>query len=646
MSATPTTLEASPPRPTGGARRATRGRGRVAVAAALGLGTTVAVAAVRIVAPVHGPAAVVGAALLVLALPTSRILSRRILLGGSFVLGLTPLLWWVRLPLGSLGRAGLLLALLVGGVAAWLVVGGRDDVPRRARALLPRIAAVDAVPVLAAAASAAVVSSWFRARTGPAALAALLPGWDNSAHFDMVEMLLRHGVTVDRLGAAPLGETWQFADYPQGYHAVVATLIEAMGVPPLTDPGAALVGYLHAEAWIVVLLGGLLAAAVCSVPMLRRRPAVALPAAALLVAGFVTGPGASAFAGGFPNFVFAAALAACLPLLVASMPRVAMPLHVAAMGALLVGVADSWILLLVVAAPAAAVLAFPATRVRWHASRRRWWQTGFVLGIAALAVLVPVRVLSSLSPGATLVIPGGIQDADPALAIAVAFAAIALCLLSTARASRAWLALVPSAGLAAAAALGAWQLHSAGSLSYYFYKLLIGVELVSLAVVVVALSQIRLSAAAPGVSAPRRPFARRAAAVIAATVAAAQLTGITLTGHHEYSAAPAPPAPFASTIDAAAVRVDAPRVTVLLATSPVSQLNAQQWYLALTGGWTVAANDEATRTLLAPGSDQASTVAALLDAHQAAVVLVDPSRRDAVRQSAGTADRAQRVLSW
>lgn len=616
------------------------------MAAALGLGTTVAVAALRIAAPVHGTAAVVGAALLVLALPTSRILSRRIMLGGSLILGLTPLLWWVRLPLGSLGRAGLLLALLVGGLAAWLVVGGRDDIPRRARALLPRIAPVDAVPLLAAAASAAVVSSWFRARTGPAALAALLPGWDNSAHFDMVEMLLRHGVTVDRLGAAPLGETWQFADYPQGYHAVVATLIEAMGVPPLTDPGAALVGYLHAEAWIVVLLAGLLAAAVCSLPMLRRRPTIALPAAALLVAGFVTGPGASAFAGGFPNFVFAAALAACLPLLVASMPRVAMPLHVAAMGALLVGVADSWILLLVVAAPAAAVLAFPATRARWRASRRRWWQTGTVLGIAALAVLVPVHVLSGLSAGATLVIPGGIQDADTTLAIGVAFAAIALCLLGTARASRAWLALVPSAGLAAAAALGAWQLHSAGSLSYYFYKLLIGVELVSLAVVVVGLSQIRFGAAAPGVSAPRHRFARRAAAVIATTVAVAQLTGLTLTGHREYSAASAPPAPFASTIDAAAARVNAPRVTVLLATRPLNQLNAQQWYLAFTGRWTAAANDEATRTLLAPGSDEASAVAALLDAHQKAVVLVDPSRRDAVRQSAGTADRSQRVLSW
>ncbi|MGT3784102.1 YhgE/Pip domain-containing protein, partial [Staphylococcus aureus] len=44
---------------------------------------------------------------------------------------------------------------------------------------------------------------------------------------------------------------------------------------------------------------------------------LALPAATLLVAGFVTGPGGSAFVGGFPNFVYAAALAACVPLLVA-----------------------------------------------------------------------------------------------------------------------------------------------------------------------------------------------------------------------------------------------------------------------------------------------------------------------------------------
>lgn len=458
--------------------------GRAALTAVVGLVAATATAALRITVPVHGDLAIVGAAVLLLLLPTSPVLSRRILLSGALALGLTPTLWWVPLPLGSLGRAGLLLSLVVGGLAGWLASGGVAGLRRRARALLPRMDGVDAIPLLATAASTWVVSGWLRIRTGSAALAALLPGWDNSGHFDMVQMLLRHGLTIDLLGPGPRGETWQYADYPQGYHAVVATLVEAAGKP--ADPGAAALSYLHASAWVVALLGGLLAAAVCSVPALRRRPALALPAAALLVAAFVTGPGATAFTGGFPNFVFAAALTACIPLLVAATPRVPMPLHVAAIGALLVAVANSWILLLAVAVPAAVVLAFPLTKARWRGTRRRWVATSAVLLFVALGSLVPLRTLSSLSAGAVLVTPGGIGAVEPGFILAVALGAVVACLLgpSARPRGRAWHAVTPMAGLVAVGALGAWQLSSAGALSYYFYKLLVGVELVSLAVLV------------------------------------------------------------------------------------------------------------------------------------------------------------------
>ncbi|HEY0119699.1 MAG TPA: hypothetical protein VGC04_13065 [Cellulomonas sp.] len=624
---------------------------RITLALATGLvvaGTTVVL---RLWAPGHGNATLVVAVLLALAMPTSRALSRRALLSGAFFFGFTPVLWWTKLPLGDVGRAGLLLSLLAGGLAMWLTAGGWRAVPRRARALLPRLSVIDAVPVLAAGASAWVASGWFRVRSAPAALAVLLPGWDNSAHFDMVQMLLRHGTTVDQLGKAPLGESWQFAQYPQGYHAVVATIIETTGTTTATDPAAALVSYVHAETWVVVLIGGLLAAAVCSLPALRRRPALALPAAGLLVAGFVTGPGAAAFVGGFPNFVVACALTACVPLLVAMTPRVPMPLHVAAIGALLAGVANSWILLLAIAGPAAVVVALPATRSRWRGTRRAWVTTAVVLLVTALAVVAPLRVLDGLDAGDVLVIPGGINSPDLGFVVAVALAGTALCLWGLAGSrpvAHARHAVAPLAGLAAAAAVGLWQIHSAGALSYYFYKLMIGVELVSLSVVVLGLSG--LATGSPTRTARQRRDrganrTGRVVAVLAATLAATQLTGLT-PGAHRVFAIPAPIAPATSEIVAAAAEpVTAPRATLLIPGGTGTALQAQQWYLALTGRWTTEANDAATRALL-DVADAATTTPTLLDQVPGAVVLVDPATVENVRRSVGGAERADRVLGW
>lgn len=608
-------------------------------------------AAVRLALPPMGLTAVALGTVLVLAVPTSRFLSRRMLLTGALLFGATPLLWWVDLPLGRLGRAGLIGSLLVGGLAAWLVAGGRRDVRRRARALLPTVRPVDAIPLLAALATAWVVSGWLRVRSGSAALGALLPGWDNSAHLDMVQMLLRNGVTVDRL-AAPAGTVWQFSDYPQGYHAVVATLLQAGGTRATDHPAAVLLAYVHAEAWMLVLLGGLLAAAVCSLPSLRRRPMLALPAATLLVAGFVTGPGGSAFVGGFPNFVYAAALAACIPLLVAGMPRVAMPLQVAALGGLVVGVANAWILLLAVALPAAAVLALPATRVRWRGSRRRWTATGLVLVVVALGTLGPLHVISGLSAGSVLTIRGGIDAPEPGFIVAVALGAVALCLWTSASGrgrGLAWHGVTPVVGLLAALAVGAWQLHSAGALSYYFYKLLLGVGLVSLAVIAVGLSGLTVRGltvpAGGGPERSTRRFVLQGLAGVVAAVAAAQLTGLTIDGHRQFAAPTQAPEPMGAILTAAAHPLESSQPTVLLPVTAASRLNAQQWYLAVTGRWTKQANETASRVLLTPGADGA-VVGALLDEAPDAVVLVDPAQLSAAQQAAGTTARGQRIVGW
>src|SRR6185436_4373886 len=67
-----------------------------------------------------GPVGVVFAVMLVLAVPTSRELPRRVLLGGCLVLGWTQVFWWWPLPVGSVGRVAILLAVLAAGIGAWV----------------------------------------------------------------------------------------------------------------------------------------------------------------------------------------------------------------------------------------------------------------------------------------------------------------------------------------------------------------------------------------------------------------------------------------------------------------------------------------------------------------------------------------------
>ncbi len=577
------------------------------------------------------------AACLSLAVPTSRVLSRRILLAGAFFFGLTPILWWARLPLGTVGRSGFAIALIGGGLATWLLAGGTGSVRERALTLLPRLALVDAIPPMAAAVSAWVAWRWLAVRSDAEALGALLPGWDNSAHFNMANLIGVHGVTVDLLGAAPGGEAWQYDDYPQGYHAVVATVMELFG----SRSGEPVAAFVRAEALVLVLLAGLLAAAVCSLPRLRRRPEYALPLAVLLVAAFVVGPGGTATTAGFPNYVVACGLAACVPLLVAAMPRVATPWHVAALGALLVGVANSWLILMAAAVPAALPLLLSPGRARWRASRSAWIATNLALVVAMAAAIAPLRLLTGLDAGTVLTTGGAFAQPDFGLLILLTLGAAALCLLGGGRrgAARAWHALGPLTALLACAALAAWQLRSAGQLSYYAFKLMRGTELVALATVVLALSwHVRPR---PSVTAPS--MARRLVAVALATVAATQATGYTATARGAFAISDANVGAGATLLTAAAVPVEAGRVTLVAPGLIAHELNAQQWYLALTGRWTRQANSEATVALVQDPSAE-GVVPLLLAQRDDAVVVVAPASLAAARAAAGR--DAARVVSW
>ncbi|MCL3862695.1 hypothetical protein [Actinotalea sp. K2] len=622
------------------------------VAATAGIVVGALAVTLRVGGGLHGSLALGVAILLVLAVPTSRLLSRRIFLSGALVFGAIPVLWWWDLPLGPVGRATGLLAGIAGGLTTAVLWKGRAEAGPRIRSLVPARALVDLVPVAAAGATAWVAHGWLTVSSGATALAALLPGWDNSAHYGMVHMMRAHGTTVTGLAGAPADEQWKFVEYPQGYHAVVATVMETLSSPELSSVEDEVVTYVNAQGWVLVLVATMIAAGLCSLPALRRRPAFAVPVAVFAVVGFVVGSEGGSFVAGFANFMVAAALTACIPLLVVTMHRVLMPVHLAALGGLLVAVAHGWFLLLVVAVPAAALVLVPVERTRRATSRTTKVLCGAVVVLTAVGMLQALQILSVLDPGEVLVIPGGILVPDLGRVLALALGAIGACLLvSRYRGGprTAWCALVPAAGLVAAAFLGLFQLYAGGELSYYFWKLLVGVELVS--AVVLALALATALPALPGRAPHGRGRLREGAAVVVLTLAATQVFGFTGTGQGRFRAADTAPTVAQHLIAAvgSTAGVPASRVTYLATPGEgaLHPINAQQWFLALSGRWTVEANDD-TALLVGPtgAANEPSGVLGLLLERPGAVVVLDPDQAAVLRAQATSPEITARILSW
>ena len=65
----------------------------------------------------------------------------------------------------------------------------------------------------------ACTGPWLAEKTPTQTLGMLMGGWDNVAHFSMVHMIRRFGAVVSALPPPTPGATWQFASYPQGFHA-------------------------------------------------------------------------------------------------------------------------------------------------------------------------------------------------------------------------------------------------------------------------------------------------------------------------------------------------------------------------------------------------------------------------------------------
>jgi hypothetical protein len=620
-------------------------RGLVCGAAAF-----VLVLVVRLVGLADDTVGLVLAGLLFLLVPTSRELSRRVLYTGAIMLGWLPVLWWIEVPLGAMGRATLVLAAVAGGIATWVGVGRRPL--ERARSLLPRVRWADAALPAVAALGVVLFQPLLVAKSAVQSLGVLMTGWDNSAHFSMVSMLRTYGVTVDALTVPPpSGGQWQFATYPEGFHALVATVEELMVGPARLDVGTELLLYGRGMAVVVLLAVLVMVAGICALPAARRRPAVALPAAVLLAAAIMLGPGSNAVNGGFANFLLACALTVVVVLVVLPMPRMFAPVPLAAGAGALVGVAAGWVLLLAVAVPAALALLVPMRRARWRSDRFRVIACVTIIVIMLECVARTAAVLLRVTAVDPLLIVGGIVAPNLGLVTATTISALGACLWAGRRGARpVAMALAPVVGGAVAVALAVAQLQASGTVTYYGYKFMTGLLIATLG--------IALAAALHAL--PHPPLNGRLARVrsgvggIALAAAATQVFGFTwvlptlpfedpigapgvLNQRGQQSMLDYPPQMTELARAAADVQAAAGNRLVFYLDAPadggIDPLLATQWYFALTDTWTVEGNTLATRYRLGDGSpdDVAFTARNLLLARPDALVAAPPVTAAQVR---------------
>lgn len=599
----------------------------------------------RLSGMLDGAVGMVVAALLVLLVPTSRELPRRILLAGCLLLGWSQVLWWWPLQVGEPGRVTLGMAVLAGAVAAW--VGAAEHPGARLRRLGPRLRPADLALALPVGIGIACTGPWLAAKTPTQTMGMLLGGWDNVAHFSMVHMIRRFGVTVDALPPPAPGATWQFASYPQGFHTVAAGLIELLIGPGDATLAAELTAYTRAMALVVIAVATTVVAGCCALPAVRRRPVLAAPVAAFVSAVFFLGPGSLAIGGGIVNFAVACGLTVAVVLLAVPAARVVSPLTLAAIGGAVVGVATTWVLLLALAGPVLVVLVLPLRRRRWMASRARVALSAAVV-VAVLAALAhTAAVLSRVTAANPLTIDGGRVHVDFGLVAAAGLAVVGMGVALVRRHPRvAGLVAMPVAAAATAAVLIALQVAANGEITYYGLKFLLGVEIVVFAVlpvpVVHLLDRLRR---------PARASIRGVLASVFLALALTQVFGLTATGlgpigiraeasgvtaiGKQQQAIANPPASADLVYRIGGFDAPLPAFWVDVRGDRVSAILAGQWFLAFTDTWTLEANAVASGTVLSEPAQIPAVAEQILLSRPDAVVVVRSEYADTVRRAVG-----------
>jgi hypothetical protein len=647
-------------------------RRRWQLAVPLAIGTSVVAGWLVASGALTGVPLLAVAALLVLAVPFSAELSRRVVAAGCLFFGATALLWWWPAP-GGVGRVALVVALLAGGLAGWVAADPRV----RARRIVPKVRPTDGLVLLAGLWVAWLNAPLLGERDPARVLALFMRGWDNSAHFAITTMIRRAGVGLNNAPVGPMGE-WSYTTYPQGFHTSAATLMEVLIGPQVGAPAAELVAYGNALVMCAVVSVALVVAAVVSLPALRRRPALATPLVALVLAAFTLGPGGRLLDNGFPNFLVACALLATIPLLVVAMDRPGAPLQLTVLGAATIGVAHNWMLLLTLAGPAVVLACLPVRRRRWPATTR-----GLVVAVSisiamALGVAAALEMMRGhISLSETLVIGGGLSLPPLAPVVITMAAGGGLVLLAAAAKPRPALldasariralsiGLLLGVGALVAGAIGYLQIRETGGLQYYFWKYVIALQLVATVVGVIAV-----------VALLRRPPVVRGwgrvlqmVGMIGLGLAVSQSHGLALAGprgglysaaapgaqaRFEHVATLAEPGPTAATVLAAVdvAQAQGPVPVVLLpfpSDSTAHSMQSAQWLNALTWRLTERGNGLARNTPGFPDQTADAAVAAarvLLAGDPDVVVIVGPEFVDAVRAGVLADGWSDRVASW
>jgi hypothetical protein len=483
-------------------------------------------------------------------LPVSRQLSRRLVIFVSLGLAGAPLLWWVPLDVRG-GRVSLLLAVATGCLVAWFVLR-----PVPWRRVLPEVRAADLAPLFAGLGTTWLVWPVLDAASGDRTLNLLIKsGWDHAAHFAMVHLMRAEGLMSPYLGTAPDGSGWVGADYPQHFHAMLATIEELIGGGQLRAPVSEVLAYGQALALLAIAGAVGLAAGVAQLRSLRERTHLALPLAALVVATFFIGPGIVGFSAGWPNLVFAA-LTTALIVLVGAGTYDYSAATVAALGGLVVATAHSWVMMTPLAV-VAGLVALPRTgfAIVLPTGRRDRVTVGGLVILSSCLILAVLPVLSSSGAGGALTGGGVAEFSIPYLVMFLGGALIttaAPLVSSTPGARPRWelwsLLALPLFSVAFLASFAGYQLLSTGELAYYFGKLAVGVTLVAAASVAAGVDSLLARATRPA-----RPPLLLGLGVVA-TVAVTQVFGYV----GPTTVVPQSPAPMIGYRDTARVLMSGP----------------------------------------------------------------------------------------
>ncbi|WP_434613502.1 hypothetical protein [Arthrobacter sp. A5] len=223
------------------------------------------------------------------------------------------------------------------------------------------------------------------------------------------------------------GGNWAFSEYPQGFHAVLATLAEILR-PTASTLDAELVSFINLQAVVSILTVVLVIAGLCSLPVVRQRAAVLTPVIAAASAAWVLGPGAIPVYEGFANFYLACGLAAGAVLAILSFGRRVPLAGVAAVAAGLAGVCHNWLLLTSLIAVVVTMTLGQLINDR-HLHTKGWWAACFCFVALActgigLSVLQVAPLLNQTQN--ILAASGGIAEPDFGWALATVGAVLAL----------------------------------------------------------------------------------------------------------------------------------------------------------------------------------------------------------------------------